>query len=68
MTTGTILKLMETYGFIRPDDSDTNSDCYFTQRELVDIAFGDLSEGEAVQFDVEHDPAQGSMAKNIKRA
>jgi CspA family cold shock protein len=63
---GTIVrKRDEGYGFIKPEDG--SKDVFFHASSLVDIAFDDLSEGDAVTFDVEQGP-KGPAATNIAKA
>jgi CspA family cold shock protein len=63
---GTIVrKRDEGYGFIKPEDG--SKDVFFHASALVDITFDELSEGEAVTFDVEEGP-KGPAAANIARA
>ena len=64
--TGTIVRKRDNgYGFIKPDDGE--KDVFFHAQSLVDIAFDDLQEGEAVTFDVEQGP-KGPAATNVQRA
>lgn len=63
---GTIVrKRDEGYGFIKPEDG--SKDVFFHASSLVDITFDELSEGEAVTFDVEQGP-KGPAATNIAKA
>jgi CspA family cold shock protein len=63
---GTIVrKRDEGYGFIKPEDG--SKDVFFHASALVDITFDELTEGEAVTFDVEEGP-KGPAAANIARA
>ncbi len=63
---GTIVrKRDEGYGFIKPEDG--SKDVFFHASALVDITFDELSEGEAVTFDVEEGP-KGPAAANIAKA
>ena len=52
MMKGTIVrKRDEGYGFIKPDEGD--KDVFFHASSLDDGVFDDLSEGDAVMFDIE---------------
>jgi CspA family cold shock protein len=64
--TGQIVRKRDNgYGFIKPDNGD--KDVFFHAQALVDVAFDDLQEGEAVTFDVEQGP-KGPAATNVRRA
>jgi CspA family cold shock protein len=64
--TGTIVRKRDNgYGFIKPDSGD--KDVFFHAQSLVDVAFDDLQEGDAVTFDVEQGP-KGPAAANVRRA
>ncbi len=64
--TGTIVRKKENgFGFIKPDDG--GKDVFFHAQSLVDVAFDDLQEGDAVTFDVEQGP-KGPAATNVRRA
>jgi cold shock protein len=66
MMNGTIVRIKENgFGFIKP--SDDGKDVFFHAQSLVDIAFDDLKEGDAVTFDVEQGP-KGPAATNVRRA
>lgn len=60
-----VRKRDEGYGFIKPDEGD--KDVFFHASSLVDIAFDDLSEGDAVTFEVEDGP-KGPAAADVQRA
>ena len=60
-----VRKRDEGYGFIKPEDG--SKDVFFHASALVDITFDELTEGEAVMFDVEQGP-KGPAAANIRRA
>lgn len=63
---GTIDKKMEKgYGFILPEGG--GKGIFFHSNSLVDVAFDDLREGDAVVFDTE-DSEKGKNAINVKRA
>ena len=62
--TGTIVrKRQEGYGFIKPEDG--SKDVFFHAQSLLDVAFDDLQEGDAVTFDVEQGP-KGPAAANVR--
>ncbi len=62
--TGTIVrKRQEGYGFIKPEDG--SKDVFFHAQSLIDVAFDDLQEGDAVTFDVEQGP-KGPAAANVR--
>ena len=64
--TGSIVRKRDNgYGFIKPEDG--SKDVFFHASALVDVTFDELSEGEAVTFDMEQGP-KGPAAANIKRA
>lgn len=64
--TGIIKRLNEKgFGFITPDGQD--KDVFFHSSALIEVAFNELREGEAVTFDVE-DSDKGPRAINVKRA
>jgi CspA family cold shock protein len=60
-----VRKRDEGYGFIKPEDG--SKDVFFHASALVDVTFDELTEGEAVTFDVEQGP-KGPAAANVKRA
>jgi cold shock protein len=60
-----VRKRDEGYGFIKPETGD--KDVFFHASALVEIAFDDLKEGDAVTFDVEEGP-KGPAATNVQRA
>ena len=60
-----VRKRDEGYGFIKPEEGD--KDVFFHASALVDVAFDDLSEGDAVTFEVEDGP-KGPAATNVQRA
>ena len=60
-----VRKRDEGYGFIKPEDG--SKDVFFHASALVDITFDELTEGEAVMFDVEQGP-KGPAAANVRRA
>ncbi len=64
--TGSIVRIKPNgFGFIKPDNGE--KDVFFHAQALVDIAFDDLKEGDAVTFDVEQGP-KGPAATNVRRA
>lgn len=63
---GTIVrKRDEGYGFIKPEEGD--KDVFFHASAIVDVAFDDLNEGDAVTFDMEDGP-KGPAAGNVRKA
>lgn len=64
MHTGTIKKLVSDRGFGFISDTD-GREVFFHQSGLVDIKFDSLSEGQAVEFEVEKSP-KGPRAINIR--
>jgi cold shock protein len=63
---GTIVRKKDNgFGFIKPEDG--GKDVFFHAQSLVDVAFDDLQEGDAVTFDVEQGP-KGPAAANVRRA
>ncbi len=64
--TGSIVRIKPNgFGFIKPDNGE--KDVFFHAQALVDVAFDDLKEGDAVTFDVEQGP-KGPAATNVRRA
>ena len=64
--TGSIVRKRDNgYGFIKPDDG--GKDVFFHAQSLVEVAFDDLQEGDAVTFDVEQGP-KGPAATNVRQA
>lgn len=59
-----VRKRSEGYGFIKPVDGE--KDVFFHASALVDVAFDDLNEGDAVTFEVEEGP-KGPAAANVQR-
>jgi len=51
------------FGFITPDEG--GKDVFVHQSEIQMEGFRTLSEGQAVEFDVEQDP-RGPSAKNVR--
>ena len=66
MASGTIKKVMKDrgYGFIRTAEG---KEVFFHRSECRSIDFEDLDQGQAVEFDEEHDP-KGPRARNIRRS
>lgn len=60
-----VRKRDEGYGFIKPEDG--SKDVFFHASSIVDVTFDELTEGDAVTFDVEQGP-KGPSATNVKRA
>jgi CspA family cold shock protein len=64
--TGTIKKLTDKgFGFITAEG--LSKDLFFHARNLVDVTFEDLREGDAVSFEQE-ESEKGPNAVNIQRA
>ena len=64
--TGKIARVTDRgFGFITPDEGD--KDVFFHAKDLVDVEFNDLSEGDAVSFDIVDGP-KGPAASNVQRA
>ena len=66
MQQGTIAKKMDDkgFGFIKVEGED--KDLFFHATELKDIGFDDLSEGDAVQFEVV-EGEKGLSATNVSK-
>ena len=64
LSTGTIKKLLNGFGFISREGSD---DLFFHSADLVDVSFDTLSEGDAVQFEVGSGP-KGPKAEKVSKA
>lgn len=62
MSTGTIARLNNGYGFITQEGQD--KDLFFHVNELQGVAFDDLKEGDKVQFEVGESP-KGPNAVNV---
>ena len=63
---GTIKKLTDkNFGFITPEEGE--KDIFFHANELVEASFDDLSEGDAVSFEVSDTP-KGQAATQVKKA
>ena len=63
---GKIARLMDRgYGFIAPEEGD--KDIFFHSAELVGIEFNDLTEGDAVTFELE-ETDKGPKAIKVSRA
>ena len=53
------------FGFITPDDG--QKDVFFHAKDLQDVEFNDLKEGESVTFEIVDGP-KGPAAANVARA
>ncbi len=63
---GTIKKLTDkNFGFITPEDGE--KDIFFHANELVEVGFDELSEGDAVSFEVSDTP-KGQAATKVSKA
>lgn len=63
---GTVVrKRDEGYGFIKPENGE--KDVFFHASSVVDGTFDDISEGDAVTFDLEDGP-KGPAATNVRKA
>jgi CspA family cold shock protein len=65
MATGSIVRLERGrgFGFIAPEGG--KGDVFFHTTALQGVAFDDLREGQAVEFDVEPDPRNPSRSRAI---
>lgn len=64
--TGTIRRLMDKgFGFIGVEGQ--AKDIFFHAKNLVDVQFSDLREGDTVSFEMEDSP-RGPQAVNVVRA
>ncbi len=64
MTTGTVVRLVRErgFGFVKTEDG---TDVFFHKSSLQGAEFESLSEGQAVEFDIEQG-AKGERAANMK--
>lgn len=66
MQTGTIAKLTDKgFGFIKIEGQEKN--LFFHSKDLVDVAFDALREGDTLSFDVAESP-KGPNAVNVSKA
>ncbi len=64
--TGKIARVTDRgFGFITPDDGE--KDVFFHAKDVVEVEFNDLQEGDAVTFDLEEGP-KGPAAANVAKA
>ncbi len=64
--TGKIARVTDRgFGFITPDEGE--KDVFFHAKDVVEVEFNDLQEGDAVTFDVEEGP-KGPAAANVAKA
>ena len=64
--TGKIARVTDRgFGFITPEDG--QKDVFFHAKDLNDVEFNDLKEGETVTFDIVDGP-KGPAAANVSRA
>ena len=66
MHTGKIKKIVGDRGFGFISDTD-GREVFFHQTSLVEVKFSDLSEGQAVEFEVENTP-KGPSASGVQLA
>lgn len=64
MSSGTIKKLLNGFGFISVEGSD---DLFFHSEDLVDVQFDSLREGDEMQFEVGSGP-KGPKAEKVSKA
>ena len=65
MAQGTIKRLTDRgFGFIAPEGGD--KDLFFHAKELQEVQFNDLKEGDAVQFEISESP-KGPCAINVSK-
>ncbi len=61
--TGKIARVTDRgFGFITPDEGD--KDLFFHAKDLIEVEFDEVKEGDAVTFDVEEGP-KGPSATNV---
>ncbi len=67
--TGKIARLTDRgFGFITPDEGDTEKDLFFHARSLVEgVMYDSLKEGDSVSYDLE-DGEKGPAAVNVQLA
>lgn len=63
MSTGTIKKLLNGFGFISREGSE---DLFFHSADLVDVSFDSLHEGDEVQFEV-GEGQKGPKAEKVSK-
>ena len=64
--TGKIARVTDRgFGFITPDEGD--KDVFFHAKDLIEVEFNDLKDGDAVTFDIEEGP-KGPAAANVALA
>ena len=65
MSSGTIARLTDRgYGFIKPDGSE--KDLFFHAKDLVELRYDDLREGDKVSFEIAESP-KGPNAVQVSR-
>lgn len=63
---GTIARLTDKgFGFIKPNEG--GDDVFFHARQVMDVMYEDLKEGEAVSYEVVEGRDGRSAAENVKR-
>ena len=66
MATGKIARVTDRgFGFITPDEGD--KDVFFHAKDVIDVEFNELAEGDAVTFEIVDGP-KGPAAADVARA
>ncbi len=63
MATGNITRLVRDRGFGFIQSTDSKEDVFFHSSSVEQTTFDELSEGQAVEFDVEPDPKQPNRSR-----
>ena len=63
MATGNITRIVRDRGFGFIQTSDSSEDVFFHSSSVDQPTFDELSEGQAVQFDLEPDPKQPNRSR-----
>lgn len=64
MVEGTIVALNKGFGFIRREGQE--KDLFFHAKDLTNVAFDDLREGDKLSFEVAEGP-KGAYASNVSK-